>query len=96
MEKVGKKIGKAAYYKDLEEVDKERIKKRIQGLIKLQKSIPIDKLSQALNISEAEAENLIYELAAEGIGGSLEEGVFKFTNDPDEVISKLFKIIDKM
>jgi len=76
--------------------DKERIKKRIQGLIKLQKSIPLEKFSQALNISQEEAENLIYELAAEGIEGNLEEGVFEFTNDPDEVIAKLFEMLDKM
>ncbi len=79
-----------------QETDKERIKKRIQGLIKLQKSIPIEKLSQTLNISKEEAENLIYELAAEGIEGDLEEGVFKFTGDPEVVLSKFFEIIDKM
>lgn len=76
--------------------DKERIKKRIQGLIKLQKSIPIEKLSQALNISKNEAENIVYELAAEGIEGELEEGVFKFTSTSDEIIKKLFEMIDNM
>lgn len=81
---------------EINEIEKDRIKKRIQGLIKLQKSIPIDKLSQILNKSEEETENLIYELAAEGIDGELEEGVFKFTVDPDEVLSKLFEIIDKI
>ena len=75
--------------------DKERLKKRIQGLIRLQKSIPIEKLSQTLNISKEEAENLIYELAAEGIEGSLENEVFKYTSDTDEVISKLFEKIDQ-
>lgn len=76
--------------------DKDRIKKRIQGLIKLQKSIPVEKLSQTLNIPKEEAENLIYELAAEGIEGELEEGVFKFTNASEEVLAKLFELIDKM
>lgn len=76
--------------------EKERIKKRIQGLIKLQGSIPIDKLSQALEISEEDAENMIYELAAEGIEGKLEEGVFKYTADENEVISKFFLLIDKL
>ena len=76
--------------------EKDRIKKRIQGLIKLQKSIPIEKFSQTLNISKEEAENLIYELAAEGIEGDLEEGVFKFSGDPEVVLSKLFELIDKM
>ncbi|MFX1456808.1 MAG: hypothetical protein ACFFDB_15650 [Promethearchaeota archaeon] len=79
-----------------DEVDKERIKKRIQGLLKLQKSIPIDKLSQTLNIPIEEAENLIYELAAEGIEGDLEEGVFKYKNSSEDVLSKLFELIDKM
>jgi predicted HicB family RNase H-like nuclease len=75
--------------------DKERLKKRIQGLIRLQKSIPIEKLSQTLNISKEEAENLIYELAAEGIEGSLDNEVFKYTSNTDEVISKLFEKIDQ-
>ena len=76
--------------------DKDRIKKRVRGLIKLQKSLPIDKLAQALNRSNEDAENLIYELVDEGIEGTLEEGVFKFTSAPDEVISKINEIIDKM
>jgi len=76
--------------------DKDRIKKRIKGLIKLQGVIPIDKLSQALEISEEDAENMIYELAAEGIEGKLEEGVFKYTSNEDEVIEKFFKLIDKL
>jgi len=78
-----------------EPVNKERIRKRIQGLIKLQKSIPIEKLSQTLNVPKEEAESLIYELAAEGIDGELEEDTFKFTSTPEEVISKLFELIDK-
>ena len=78
------------------QTDKERIRKRLQGLIKLQKSIPIEKLSQTLNIPSGEAENLIYELAAEGIEGELEEGVFKFTSTPEAVLSKLFELVDKM
>jgi len=76
--------------------DKDRIKKRVRGLIKLQKSLPIDKLAQALNKTNENAENLIYELVDEGIEGSLEEGIFKFTSSPDEVISKINDIIDKM
>ncbi len=77
---------------------KERIKKRIQGLIKLQKTLPIEKLSQALEISKEEAENIIYELAAEGIDGDLDldAGVFNFTSTPEEVISKLNEVIDTL
>ena len=78
------------------EEELERIKKRIKGLIKLQGSVPIDKLSQALEISEEDAENMIYELAAEGVEGKLEESVFKYTSNEDEVISKLFKLIDQL
>lgn len=80
----------------ISETDKERIRKRLQGLIKLQKSIPIEKLSQTLNIPFGAAENLIYELAAEGIEGELEEGVFKFTSEPETVLSKLFELVDTM
>jgi predicted RNase H-like HicB family nuclease len=40
-----------------------------------------------------QAENLIYELAAEGIEGTLEEGVFKFTSTPEEVISKIDELL---
>ena len=76
--------------------EKERIKKRVIGLIKLHKSLPIDKLAQALEKSNEDAENLVYELVADEIKGTLEGGVFKFTSDSEEVISKLNKLIDKM
>ena len=76
--------------------DKDRIKKRVRGLIKLQKSLPIDKLAQALNKTNEDAENLIYELVDEGIKGSLEEDIFRFASNPDDVISKINDLIDKM
>ena len=76
--------------------DSERIKKRITGLLKLHKSIPINKLAQTLNKSEEFAENLIYELAALGVEGELEEGIFKFSGDIDEVLTTLFELIDKL
>ncbi|MHA1885989.1 MAG: hypothetical protein ACW96S_13105, partial [Promethearchaeota archaeon] len=63
------------------------------GLVKLHKSLPIDKLAQAMGKSIEQAENLIYELAAEGIEGTLEEGVFKFTSTPEEVISKIDELL---
>jgi len=75
--------------------DTDRIKKRVRGLIKLQKSLPIDKLAQALSRAKEDAENLIYELVDEGIEGTIEEGVFKFTSAPDDVISKINELIDK-
>ncbi len=76
--------------------DKDRIKKRVRGLIKLQKSLPINKLAQALNRANEDAENLIYELVDEGIEGTIEDGVFKFTSSPEEVISKINNLIDEM
>ena len=80
----------------IQDSDKERIKKRVNGLIKLHNSLPIDKLAQAMDKSFEEAENLIYELVSEGIEGNLEEKVFKFTSTSEEVISKLNEMIDKM
>ncbi|MFX0081248.1 MAG: hypothetical protein ACFE94_05795 [Candidatus Hodarchaeota archaeon] len=104
-EKLGEKIEKQIQGKKgksrvhmaiLQEPDKERIKKRVSGLIKLHKSLPIDKLAQAIDKSYEEAENLIYELVAEDIEGELEEGVFKFTSPSEEVIQKLYEMIDNM
>ncbi|NVM36917.1 MAG: hypothetical protein HWN81_15070 [Candidatus Lokiarchaeota archaeon] len=75
---------------------KERIKKRVSGLIKLHNNLPIEKLAQALDKSNEEAENLVYELVAIGIKGTLDGGVFKFTDTSEEVILKLNELIDKM
>ncbi len=77
-------------------VDKKQMKGRISELIMVQKVLPIKILAEILNIAVGEAENLIYELAAEGIDGDLEEGVFKFTSSPEIVLSKLFELVDKM
>jgi hypothetical protein len=77
-------------------IDKEAIKKRIQGIIKLHKSIPIDKLALAMNKKVEDAEKLIYELAGEGLDGTLEEGVFKYTGDIDDVILRFDKKIEEM
>ncbi|MFX0028540.1 MAG: hypothetical protein ACFE8B_04990 [Candidatus Hermodarchaeota archaeon] len=105
IEKIGRKLEKELGRKKIkpkiklatitDDVNKERIMKRVSGLVKLHKSLPIDKLAQALNETKEFAENLVYELAAEGIEGELEEGVFKFTNTAEEVISKLNELIDK-
>jgi predicted HicB family RNase H-like nuclease len=77
-------------------IDKEAIKKRIQGIIKLHNAIPIDKLALALNKSVADAEKLIYELAGEGLDGTLEGRIFKYTGDMENVISKFNEKIDQM
>ena len=81
---------------ELEINRKKMEKERVQDIILDQKALPIDQLAQALYISHEDAENLIYELVSEGIEGILAEGIFKFTNDLREVISKLFELIDKM
>ncbi|KKK44427.1 hypothetical protein LCGC14_0587530 [marine sediment metagenome] len=109
MENMGKKIEEAISKLDLEDlgkrieecflprdIDKEQIKKIVKGLILTQKTLPINKLAITLNISNNEAENVIYELVADGIEGVLETEVFKFSNNPDEVISKLNDLIDKL
>jgi ElaB/YqjD/DUF883 family membrane-anchored ribosome-binding protein len=80
--------------------DKENIKKQVRGLIKLyqnDKIILIDKLANALDKSLEYAENMIYELVDEGIGGTInvEKNAFVYMNDPEEVISKLLNLIDK-
>jgi ElaB/YqjD/DUF883 family membrane-anchored ribosome-binding protein len=80
--------------------DKENIKKQVRGLIKLyqnDKIILIDKLANALGKSLEYAENMIYELVDEGIGGTInvEKNAFVYMNDPEEVISKLLNLIDK-
>jgi hypothetical protein len=79
-----------------DDVDKERIKKRVRGLVKLHNSIPIEKLANTLNKSTEYAENIIYELVDEGIGGSIEANEFKYMGEQEEVISKLLDILDKM
>jgi len=109
MEKLGRKIERAVKESGLEElgdalecsfrssvIDKEQMKKRVSGLVKVQKMLPIEKLAEALNITNEDAENFIYELVADGIEGSLEEGVFKFTNTAEDVISRVNNLIDKM
>ena len=93
-EKLEKKFGKGkGKHKVVMTIDKEsnkeRVKKRVTGLIKLQNSLPLDKLAQAIGKSNEEAENLVYELVADGIEGTLEEGVLKFTSPSEEFISKL-------
>jgi len=79
--------------KAVSEVDKERIIKRIRGLIKLENGLPIDKLARILDVSDTDAENLIYELVDEGIEGNLEENIFKFSGNIEEVVEKLKSLI---
>ena len=96
IEDFGKKIKTRVILDTESEVRKDTIKKRIQGIIKLHRAIPIEKLALALNKSENDAEKLIYELAGEGLEGTLEEGVFKFTDDIETVITKFNEKIDKI
>ena len=91
-----REMGKKSPHKGTQKEDKERIKKRVRGLVKLHNSIPIEKLANTINKSTEYAENLIYELVDEGIGGSIEGNEFKFMNDQEEVISRLLDILDKI
>ncbi len=63
--------------------------------MKLHNSIPIEKFAHILNISNEDAENIIYELVAEDIEGTIEDNEFKFINDQEEDISKLLDLLDK-
>ena len=102
IEDFGKGIEKAVRDSGIEtkpeqsKVDRERIKKRVSGLIKIRKNLPIDKFAQALNKTLEEAENLVYELAAEDIECTIEEGVCNFDTDLEKVISVLSELIDNM
>lgn len=77
-------------------VDKERIKKRIRGLVKLKHSVDPEKLAQILDVGYSEAEKLVYELAAQDIEGTLEGNVFKIEQDPEQVISFLNEKIETL
>lgn len=90
-----REMGKESPYKGTQEEEKERIKKRVRGLVKLYNSIPIEKLAHILNKSIEYAENIIYELVAEDVEGTIEDNEFKFMNDQEEVISKLLEILEK-
>jgi len=82
---------------DVSDIDKESIKKRIKGLIKIQKNLPIEKVALVLKIPKDKAETLIYELASEeGVNGELNNDVFEFTCDPSIIISKIYSLIDRL
>jgi len=93
LDKLSEKIGECFQTK---EIDREQIKKRIKGLVITQKALPINKLANAMDVSELDAENLIYELVADGIDGVLEAGVFKYLNTSEEILSKLNDIVDNL
>ena len=59
-------------------------------------AIPLNKLALAMNKKLEDAEKLIYYLAGEGLDGTLEEGVFKYTGDIEDVISRFDKVVDDM
>lgn len=76
--------------------DRERKKKRVIGLLKIRKNLPIDKFAKILNKSLEEAEELIYEIAAEDIDCTIDDGVCKFDTDLEKVIPILSELIDNM
>ncbi|MHA1619609.1 MAG: hypothetical protein ACTSVZ_10045 [Promethearchaeota archaeon] len=88
--------GRSGFQSRVSIQEKEKMKKRITGLIRIQNALPIDKLAQALSFSPEDAENLIYELAAEGIEGKLEGGIFKYKNKAEDVIEKVHEFIERM
>lgn len=77
-------------------IDKERLKQRIQGLIRIYHNIPLDKLATALNISKEQAENYIFELVARDIDGTIKEEVFIYTDDDSKVIYAFRNLIDEI
>ena len=96
IEDLGNKIKARVKLETGSGMDKEAIKKRITGIIRLYKAVPIDKLALALGKNVADAETLIYELAGEGLDGTIEDGVFKFSADLDTVIAKFNEKVDQM
>ncbi len=77
--------------------EKDRKKKRIKGLIMMQKCLPVSKLAQTLGIPADEAENIIYELAAEGIECTFDDGVCNFdASQIESIVTLLNAVIDKM
>jgi hypothetical protein len=96
-ERIRKRPKSSASSHSVSQEEREKMKRRVTGLIRLQKSLPISKLAKALNITEDDAENLIYELAADGIDGSLDSGEFKFSkSEMDNVVKCVCEQIDKM
>ncbi len=73
----------------------ERFKRRVKGLINLHGAIPVKRLSLALEITEVDAENLIYELMNKGINGELKDSVFYFDNPQEEVTTIINQFIDE-
>ncbi|MEJ2250009.1 MAG: hypothetical protein P8Y70_16995 [Candidatus Lokiarchaeota archaeon] len=70
-------------------------KEQFKKIIEERNHISIEEISQILEISEDQAEILIYELVGEGIVGKLEEGVFKFTDNREKVLFNFYKFIEK-
>ena len=83
--------------REVSDIDKESMKKRMKGLIKIHKKLPIQKVALGLNTSEEKAETLIYELASEeGIVGEMKDEIFEYKCDPSIVIDKISELIDKL
>jgi hypothetical protein len=93
---IRRELGKESPYKDTQEKEKELIKKRVRGLVKLYNSIPIKKFARIANKSTEYAENIIYELVAEDVKGMIEDNEFRFIDDQEEVISKLLELLNKI
>ncbi|TXT54468.1 MAG: hypothetical protein BAJALOKI2v1_770012 [Promethearchaeota archaeon] len=77
-------------------ISKEKMKKRVKGLIKLKHSVDSKKLTQILDIEEKEAQKIVEEIASQGIEGNLEGNIFKIEQDPEDVIRFLNRKIEEL
>lgn len=65
-------------------------KKRLFGMIRVEKQIDLDKASQSLKISKDDLKSIIYDLAGEGkVQGSFQGSVFQIGSDVDSFIKVL-------
>ncbi len=81
---------------ELSAEDKDSLKRRIEGIIRIYHSIPIDKLANAMNVSVSEAENYIFEIVGMDIEGTIEEGVFYYQDDDSKVIYTFRQLINSL
>jgi len=72
----------------------EVLKKRVKGIIKIKKMIPINEVAEILNINPKLVQSWIYELAGEDkIEGDFDGDGFKFTNELNAVIDAVIEKI---
>jgi hypothetical protein len=67
----------------------------VDELMKHRNTLHLNFMANTLNISKADAENIIFELVGRDIEGFLEGEVFKYTSDVSRVKAELLDIIIK-